>query len=209
VLAVLPGSRVSELTRLGKIFSDAAARVGAAIPGLRIVIPAANAQLHARLTTLLAHAPAMEHAPLLVHGHAHQAMLAADVVLLASGTATLEAMLAKRPMVVGYRVAPLSYRIARALRMLKTDVYALPNILARASGIGDTPLVSELMQDNCTPENLAAATLDLFRDSVRRGQIVAAFEQMHRDLRGDPDGNAADRAAMAIAELIDGEPADA
>lgn len=209
VLAVLPGSRVSELTRLGKIFIDAAARVGAAIPGLRIVIPAANAQLHARLTTLLAHAPAMEHAPLLVHGHAHQAMLAADVVLLASGTATLEAMLAKRPMVVGYRVAPLSYRIARALRMLKTDVYALPNILARASGISDTPLVAELMQDNCTPENLAAATLDLFRDSVRRGQIVAAFEQMHRDLRGDPDGNAADRAAMAIAELIDGEPADA
>jgi len=209
VLAVLPGSRASELARLGKIFIAAAAMVGAAIPGLRIVIPAANARLHARLTTLLAHAPAMEHAPLLVHGHAHQVMLAADVVLLASGTATLEAMLAKRPMVVGYRVAPLSYRIARALRMLKTDVYALPNILARASGISDTPLVSELMQDNCTPENLAAATLDLFRDSARRGRIVAAFEQLHRDLRGDLAGNAADRAAMAIAELIEGEPANA
>ncbi len=203
VLAVLPGSRLSELARLGEVFIDAAARVGAAVPGLRIVIPAANAQVHARLVELLAHAPATEHAPLLLDGHAHEAMLAADVVLLASGTATLEAMLAKRPMVVGYRVAPLSYRIARVLRMIKTDVYSLPNILARASGLGDAPLVPELMQDDCTAENLAAATLDLFRDSVRRGHIVAAFEQMHRDLRGDLDGDAADRAAAAISELLE------
>jgi lipid-A-disaccharide synthase len=143
---------------------------------------------------------------LLVHGHAHTAMLAADVVLLASGTATLEAMLAKRPMVVGYRVAPLSYRIARALRMLKTDVYSLPNILARASGISAAPLVPELMQDACTAPNLATATLELFQDSARRGRIVAAFEQMHRDLRGDLDRSAADRAADAVAELIDREP---
>jgi lipid-A-disaccharide synthase len=125
-------------------------------------------------------------------------------VLLASGTATLEAMLAKRPMVVGYRVSPTSYRIARALKMLKTDVYSLPNILARASGLGDGLLVPELMQDDCTANNLATATLDLFKDSERRGAIVAAFEQLHRDLRSGVDGHAGDRAAAAIAELIDG-----
>ncbi len=209
VLAVLPGSRLSEVGRLGEIFITAAAQVSAAVPGLRMVIPAANAQVRARLAELLAQAPALEHAPLLLDGHAHDAMLAADVVLLASGTATLEAMLAKRPMVVGYRVAPMSYRIARALRMIKTDVYSLPNILARASGLGDTPLVPEWMQDDCTADNLATSTLDLLRDSARRGRIVAAFERMHRDLHGNLNGTAADRAAAAIAELIDGKPTDA
>ena len=203
VLAVLPGSRLSELALLGQVFIDAAMRVAAAVPGLRIVIPAANPRVLARLRQLLAKAPRDESAPLLLDGHAHEAMLAADIVMLASGTATLEAMLAKRPMVVGYRVAPLSYRIARALKMLKTDVYALPNILARASGLGDELLVPELMQDQCTAENLAAATLALFRDSERRGHIVAAFEQLHQALRGGLEGHAGDRAAAAIAELIE------
>jgi len=209
VLAVLPGSRLSEVNRLGQIFLEAASRVAAALPGLRIVVPAANPPVHARLQELLAAKPSDESAPLLLDGQAHEAMLAADVVLLASGTATLEAMLAKRPMVVGYRVSPTSYRIARALKMLKTDVYSLPNILARASGLGDGLLVPELMQDDCTAGNLAAATLDLFKDSERRGAIVAAFEQLHRDLRSGVDGHAGDRAAAAIAGLIDGhEQAD-
>jgi lipid-A-disaccharide synthase len=200
VLAVLPGSRPSEIERLGAIFIDAAQRVAAALPGLRLVIPAANAQVHARLKTMLPHG---EQAPLLLEGHAHEAMLAADVVLLASGTATLEAMLAKRPMVVGYRVSPWSYRIARALNMLKTDVYALPNILARACGMGQEKLVPELMQDDCTPSNLAEATLALFADSERRGRVVAAFEQLHRALRGAEEGGAGERAAAAVAELLE------
>ena len=208
VLAVLPGSRLSEVGRLGQVFFDAANRVAAAVPGLRVVIPAANPQVRARLGELLADGPQDETAALLLDGHAHEAMLAADVVLLASGTATLEAMLAKRPMVVGYRVAPLSYRIARALKMLKTDVYALPNILARAAGLGDGLLVPELMQNDCTADKLAAATLALFKDSERRGAIVAAFEQLHQALRGGLEGHAGDRAAAAIAELIDAKPAD-
>ncbi|OOG60039.1 lipid-A-disaccharide synthase [Rhodanobacter sp. C03] len=207
VLAVLPGSRLSELARLGQTFIDAAAQVAAAIPGLRIVIPAANPQVHARLKALLAKSPHDETAPLLLDGHAHEAMLASDVVLLASGTATLEAMLAKRPMVVGYRVAPLSYRIARAMKMLKTDIYSLPNILARASGLDDDRLVPELMQDDCTATNLASASLALFRDSERRSHIVNAFEQLHQTLRGGMEGHAGDRAAAAIAELIDEAPA--
>ena len=208
ILALLPGSRPSELARMGQIFIDAATRVAAALPGLRIVIPAANPQVHARLKALLAKLPRDETGPLLLDGHAHEAMLAADMVLLASGTATLEAMLAKRPMVVGYRVAPLSYRIARALKMLKTDVYALPNILARASGIQGELLVPEFMQDECTAGNLAAATLTLFQDSERRGYIVSAFEQLHQTLRSGLEGHAGERAAAAIAELVDGTDGD-
>ncbi|MGN2251079.1 lipid-A-disaccharide synthase [Frateuria sp. GZRe14] len=203
VLAVLPGSRPSEIDRLGAIFIDAARRVGAALPGLRIVVPAANPQVHARLKASLASGPRDESAPLLIEGHAHEAMQAADVVLLASGTATLEAMLAKRPMVVGYRVSPWSYRIARAFNMLKTDVYALPNILARACGLGQDKVVPELMQDECTAENLARATLALFADSERRGQVVAAFEHLHRALRGSEEGGAGERAAAAVAELLE------
>lgn len=203
VLAVMPGSRPSEIERLGAIFIDAARRVSAALPGLRIVVPAANAQVHARLKALLSKGPRDESAPLLLDGHAHEAMLAADVVLLASGTATLEAMLAKRPMVVGYRVSPWSYRIARAFNMLKTDVYALPNILARACGLGEEKLVPELMQDDCTAANLAEATLALFADSERRGKVVAAFEQLHHALRGSEEGGAGERAAAAVAELLE------
>ena len=204
VLAVLPGSRHSELERLGAPFLEAARHVAAQLPGLRIVIPAANPRALATLKTMLTRGPHDEMLPMLLDGHAHEAMLAADVVLLASGTATLEAMLAKRPMVVGYRVSPVSYRIARMLNMLKTDVYALPNILARACGMGkDAMLVPELMQDDCTAAKLANATLELFHDSDRRGAIVGAFEQLHEILRGELHGRAGDRAAAAIAELLD------
>lgn len=206
VLALLPGSRHSELERMGSIFLATARRVAAATPGLRVVIPAANTRALDTLRALLAREPHDELSPILVDGHAHDAMLAADVVLLASGTATLEAMLAKRPMVVGYRVSPLSYRIARAFKMLKTDVYALPNILARACGMGkDVMLVPELMQDDFTVDKLTHATLELFRDSERRGTIVAAFEQLHEALRGHLPGHAGDHAAAAIVELLDNE----
>ncbi|KGI77800.1 lipid-A-disaccharide synthase [Oleiagrimonas soli] len=194
VLAVLPGSRGSEVERLGQVFLEAAARVAQALPGLRIVVPAANARCREALQQLIARAP---NAPLtLLDGQAHEAMLAADVVLLASGTATLEAMLAKRPMVVGYRVAPLTYRFVQALKLIKTDTFALPNILAGQR------LVPELMQDDCTVDKVSAAVLDLFRDSQRRGAIVAAFEALHRELHGQQDGSAAEQAATAIAELL-------
>lgn len=203
VLALLPGSRPAELKRMGAIFLDAARRLSAAMPGLRVVIPAANCRAFAMLESMLARAPGEGSVPILIDGQAHEAMLAADVVLLSSGTATLEAMLAKRPMVVGYRVAPLSYRIARFFNMLKTDVYALPNILARACGMGkDTVLAPELMQDDFTAEKLTHATLKLFHDSERRGAIVAAFEQLHEALRGHLAGHASDQAAAAVVELL-------
>ena len=193
VLAVLPGSRGSEIERLGPVFLDAARHVADAMPGLRIVVPAANPRCRRALEALLDPAPAGIE---LLDGHAHEAMLAADVVLLASGTATLEAMLAKRPMVVGYRVAPLTYRFVRALNLIKTDTFALPNILA------GTKLVPELMQDDCTADKVADAVLELFGNSRRRGAIVAAFEILHRKLMGELDGSAAEQAAAAVADLL-------
>jgi lipid-A-disaccharide synthase len=206
VLAVLPGSRLSEIRRLGAIFLEAAQRVSTAMPGLQVVIPAANERCRRELETILKtgkpgngerepmagfDAPS---SPRLLDGHAHRAMIAADVVLLASGTAALEAMLAKRPMVVGYRIAPFTHAIVRGLGMLKTKVYSLPNVLA-----GRT-LVPELMQEDCVPAPLADAVLGLFRDEARRAGLVHEFERMHLSLH--TGGGAAASAARAIEQLL-------
>jgi lipid-A-disaccharide synthase len=189
VLAVLPGSRLSEIHRLGAIFMEATQRIAAEIPGLRIVVPCANARCRAALEKLLHDASCA-----LIDGQAHRAMMAADVVLLASGTAALEAMLAKRPMVVGYRIAPLTHALVKGLGMLKTNLYALPNVLAGKM------LVPELMQHDCTPEKLAEAVVGLFRDTARRDELTQDFERMHLALH--KGGGAAASAARAIDEVL-------
>lgn len=191
VLAVLPGSRLGEIDRLGRTFLEAAARVAREVHGLQVVVPAANAQCEAALRALFANAalPGVR----LIDGRAREAMVASDVVLLASGTATLEAMLAKRPMVVGYTVAPLTYAIVKRLGMLKVSRYALPNILAG----GD--VVPELMQDECTPTQLADAVLQWLRDPAAVQALVPTFDAVHQQLRRD----ASARAADAIVELVD------
>jgi lipid-A-disaccharide synthase len=194
VLAVLPGSRLSEIRRLGRIFLDAAQRVAAELPGLQIVIPAANERCRREIETILNSAESWTPTPILLDGQAHRAMIAADVVLLASGTAALEAMLAKRPMVVGYRIAPLTHAVVKGFGMLKTNVYSLPNVLAGRM------LVPELMQGDCTPEHLAGAVLDLFRDNGRRDELVHEFERMHLALH--TGGGAAANAARAIGQLL-------
>lgn len=196
VLAVLPGSRLSEIHRLGSIFLDAARRVTAQMPGLRIVIPAANEGCRLELEKLLRNSESggQVTSPVLLDGQAHRAMVAADVVLLASGTAALEAMLAKRPMVVGYRIAPFTHAVVKGLGMLKTNVYSLPNVLA-----GRT-LAPELMQGDCTPERLADAVLALFRDTGRRDELVHEFERTHLSLH--TGGGAAASAARAIEQLL-------
>ncbi|HET8898086.1 MAG TPA: lipid-A-disaccharide synthase [Rhodanobacteraceae bacterium] len=200
VLAVLPGSRGSEIERLGPVFLDAAARVAAVTPGLQIVIPAANAHCHAALSALLARDGSRADAasaPRLLNGQAELALTAADVALVASGTATLETLLAKTPMVVCYRIAPLTYRIVRAFGLMKTDYYSLPNFLAGG------PLVTELMQDDCQAEKLAAALLALFGDAPRRAAMAREFTRLHQQLRGPLDGgHAADHAAAAILDLL-------
>src|SRR5690606_36759472 len=127
VVAVLPGSRLGDIERLGAIFLEAAGRVAAQVAGLRIVVPAATPASGEALRALLAAAPPPEGSVRLFEGRAREAMTSADVVLQASGTSTLEAILAKRLMVVGYRFARSTHRIVRALGLLRVDRYALSN----------------------------------------------------------------------------------
>ena len=195
VLALLPGSRVGEIERLAAVFLAAAARMVEEIPNLQVVVPIANSPTNLAFRRVLAAHPDLDTlrpALRVLVGNARRLMIASDVVLLASGTATLEAMLAKRPMVVAYKVAGLTYALVKGLGMLKTKHYSLPNVLA-----GDR-VVPELMQRDCTPEKLANATLALLRDGEAAGRIVPRFREIHVQLRQD----ASARAAEAIAELL-------
>ncbi|KQY51979.1 lipid-A-disaccharide synthase [Lysobacter sp. Root494] len=195
VLALLPGSRVGEIERLAAIFLSAAARVLEEVPDLQIVVPIANAPANVAFRRVLGSHPDisdLQPALRLLVGNARRLMVASDVVLLASGTATLEAMLAKRPMVVAYRVAPLTYTLVKGLGMLKVKNYSLPNVLA-----GER-IVPELIQRNCTPQKLAQATLAMLRDGEAMERIGPRFRELHLQLRQD----ASARAADAIAELL-------
>ena len=194
VLALLPGSRLGEIERLGAIFLEAAVQVAARVPGLRVLVPAATPACREAIATRLAASPLPPEAYRLLDGNAREAMIAADVVLLASGTAALEAMLAKRPMVVGYRIAPTTYRIVRSLGLLKVDRYSLPNILA------GTTVAPELMQDECTPENLARAVLGWFEDPAAVAALEPVYRELHLALRRDASAS----AAQAVAELVEG-----
>ncbi|HEU0276227.1 MAG TPA: lipid-A-disaccharide synthase [Rhodanobacteraceae bacterium] len=189
VLAVLPGSRGSEVHRLGRIFVQAATRVAAAIPRLQIVVPVANPCCRAALEGV-----SLPPGTRLIDGHAQRAMIAADVVLLASGTAALEGMLAKRPLVVGYRIAPLTYALVKGLGMLKTGLYSLPNILAGAA------LVPERMQRDCTPDRLADDVLAWFHDAARCAALTREFERLHLALHAG--GGAAAAAGRAIGQVL-------
>jgi lipid-A-disaccharide synthase len=195
VLALLPGSRVGEIERLGPDFLAAAARVLAAMPELQVVVPMASTHAHAAFKRVFAaHPDAAMLTPALreIIGHARTLMIASDVVLLASGTATLEAMLAKRPMVVAYKVAPLTYALVKIFGLLKVDNVSLPNVLA-----GER-VVPELMQHDCTPEKLADATLTLLRDPDADSALRARFGELHQLLRQD----ASVRAADAVVDLL-------
>jgi lipid-A-disaccharide synthase len=193
VLALLPGSRGGEIARLGSTFLAAAWRLSAFVPGLRVLVPAANPACHARLRVLVEQCdPDLRARVQLLDGQAHRAMLASDAVLLASGTAALEALLAHRPMVVGYRVAPLTHFIARRLGLLKIDRVSLPNVLA------DAALVPELLQDDCTPEALAAALLPYFADPAAAAALEPHFRTIHTLLRRDADHQAADAIACLL-----------
>ena len=188
VLALLPGSRLGEIQRLGRDFLDAATVLKNALPELRIVAPMANARCRAAFSAL-APVPADLH---IIDGNAHAAMIASDAVLLASGTAALEAALAKRPMAVAYRIAPLTHFIVKSLGMLRTDVYSLPNILAGKR------IVPELMQDACKPDALAAAVLPFLRARTAPPELLGEFRRLHESLLGG--GSAA--AAAAVAQLV-------
>lgn len=193
VLALLPGSRLGEIGRLGEVFLEAAALVAAQVPGLRIAIPAANAGCRQAIEALLAKVRLPPDSVRLLDRQAREAMVASDVVLLASGTATLEAMLAKRPMVVGYRVARGTQVLVRGTGLLRTDRFSLPNVLAGEK------LVPELMQEDCTPERLSAAVLAWLRDPAAVAALEPRFRDIHMTLRRDASARAADVVEALVA----------
>ncbi len=188
ILALLPGSRLGEIGRMLPDFVDAARRLAADVPGLRVLVPAANAQCRAAIDAILGDAPAFR----VIDGQAQQIMIASDVVLLASGTAALEAMLCKRPMVIGHRISALTYRIVKLFGLLKSAHVSLPNVLA-----GKT-LVPELLQDQCTADNLHRALLHWFSDADAVAALQPQFLTLHESLRCD----ASARAAEAVAEVL-------
>jgi lipid-A-disaccharide synthase len=191
ILALLPGSRLSEIMRMLPVFLEAASLLGNGIPSLRVLVPAANAQCREAIERIAADAsPTL--ALRILDGDAQRAMIASNVVLLASGTAALEAMLCKRPMVVGHRVSPLTYHIVKLFGLLKSKFVSLPNVLA------DEALIPELLQDACTADNLHAALLHWFRDSDAVAALQPRFLAIHETLRRD----ASVRAADAIAALL-------
>lgn len=189
VLAILPGSRAGEVARLGRLFLDAARLLQAELPELQLIIPCVNAerelQVRELVETLEVTLPVT-----LVRGRSREVMAAADTVVLASGTATLEAMLLKKPMVVSYRLSPLTFALVS--RLVRVPHIALPNLLA-----GET-LVPELIQDAATPEALAAAIRERLTDTRAREQLQEAFTRLHQMLRRDADERAADAVAGVI-----------
>ncbi len=190
-LALLPGSRLSEIENMLAIFLEAAETARRSVPALRILIPAANAACEAAIAQRIDAFPGLSPAICVLDGDAQRAMIAADAVLLASGTAALEAMLCKRPMVVGHRISPTTYRIVTRFKLLKTRFVSLPNVLA------DEALVPELLQDECVPDKLAAALLRWFGRPAAVEALLPRFEAIHRELRRD----ASARAADAVVEL--------
>jgi lipid-A-disaccharide synthase len=192
VLALLPGSRLGEIERMLPVFLEAAALIAREIPDLQLLVPAANAGCRAAIERILADSPSPVPRCQLLDGHARQAMIAADVVLLASGTAALEAMLCKRPMVVGHRIAPATHRIVMALGMLKSRFVSLPNVLAGEE------LVPELLQDACTPERLAAAVLQWFAQPESVAALRPRFRALHEQLRCDASARAAEAVAGCL-----------
>ena len=192
VLALLPGSRLSEIANMLPVFLEAAELIAQRIPSLLILLPAANAQCDAAIRERLQPKPELAARVRVLDGDAQRAMIASDAVLLASGTAALEAMLCKRPMVVGHRISPLTYRIVTRLGLLKTQYVSLPNVLA------DAPLIPELLQQDCVAEKLAAACLRWFGQPQAIDVLLPRFVELHGQLRCD----ASARAADAVAELI-------
>lgn len=183
VVALLPGSRGGEVARLGALFLDAAVRLRTLRPGIRFVLPCASPERRVQLEQMLVG----RDLPLsLLDGRSHDALAACDAVLIASGTATLEALLYKRPMVVAYKVAPLTYRILK--RLVSSAYISLPNLLA------ERLLVPELIQDAATPEALAQALAPLLDD----GEVqTEGFDVIHRALRRDASAQAAE-AVLAL-----------
>lgn len=181
VVALLPGSRGSEVAYSGPDFLAAARLVADRVPGCRFIVPAANPKRCDQIQAMLNERIDLD--VTLVTGQSKEVMTAADVVLVNSGTATLEAMLLKKPMVMSYRLGKLTY--AMVAWMVTTEFFALPNILAQES------LVPEFIQDAATPEALANAVVAML-DPSNRDVLFERFDELHRLLGADAGSEGAD-----------------
>ena len=183
LVALLPGSRVGEVKRLAEDFLRAASWCHERRSDTQFVIPLANdacrTVFEAAMTTVNSRLPVTR-----LNGQGLEAMAAANAVMLASGTATLECALLKRPMAVAYRLSPLTYQLARLL--VNIPYYSLPNLLA------DRPVVKEFIQDDITPEALGGEILRLIEDPSHAQELTSVFAQIHDELRQDASRIAAD-----------------
>ncbi len=191
IVALLPGSRSSELHYMAGSFVLAAHRFRQEVNDVHFVCPTATRQTRDMFERAV-HQHQRTDLPLtLLFGHSHEALAAADIALVASGTATLEAALFKTPMVITYRQSPITWTIMRALLYL--PYVGIPNILA------GEPLVPELLQDRASPAALAAALLDLLRDGAGQRRQIERFNEFHHLLRQ----NTASKAADAVLTILE------
>ncbi|MBJ3813365.1 lipid-A-disaccharide synthase [Shimwellia pseudoproteus] len=187
-LALLPGSRGAEVEMLSADFLNTVQLLRQRWPDLEVLVPLVNAKRRDQFEHIKAQvAPDLNIR--LLDGHARDAMIASDAALLASGTAALECMLAKCPMVVGYRMKPFTFWLAK--RLVKTEYVSLPNLLAGRE------LVKELLQDECQPAALAAALSPLLEGGDASLAMHDIFRALHREIRCNADQQAAD----AVLEL--------
>ncbi len=189
VIGILPGSRKAEVARLGELFFLTARLLRKEIPEARFIVPCANDKRKHQLLQLVDNFKDLDIT--LYDGRASEVMAASDAILIASGTATLEAALHKRPLVVSYRMSPLTFAIAK--RLVKVEHVALPNLLAGRE------VVPELLQDDAIPENLCAAMIRALSDKAYQAELVQEFEKIHRQLKR----NASQLAYGAVKSVIE------
>jgi len=191
IVAMLPGSRRSELHYMASAFVLAAHRFRQEMPEVHFVVPTVTRATR-DMFEMAVHQHQRTDLPLtLLFGHSHEALAAADMALVASGTATLETALFKTPMVIAYRQSPITWALMRS--MLYLPYIGMPNILA-----GER-LVPELLQDEANPAALAAALLALWRDAAARKRQIERFHDFHHLLRQ----NTAQKAADAVLEVVE------
>jgi lipid-A-disaccharide synthase len=191
IIALLPGSRKSELQFMAETFVKTARRLYEEFKDIHFVCPMVSRETRELFETAIRHHAGGELPLTLLFGHSHEALAAADIALVASGTASLEAALFKTPMVVAYRMSPVTWALMR--HMIRLPYVSLPNILLNES------LIDEFLQGRATPGALSAALIALMHDADRRRMQIARFREIHLDLRQ----NTAHRAADAVLRVLD------
>ncbi|MEW9898467.1 lipid-A-disaccharide synthase [Chitinivorax sp. PXF-14] len=192
VFALLPGSRQSEVAALAETYIETAKLLAEQMPQAQFLVPLVSRQTRDMFETMLYKRNAQELPLRIMFGHARDAMVAADAVLVASGTATLETALMKRPMVIAYKVSPLTYKLMWNRKYL--PYIGLPNVLA-----GEF-VVPEILQGDATPENLARTLINIVDNRRLSDRLVSRFTDIHLQLRQ----NSAQRAADAISRYLGG-----